>query len=165
MSSATTADVGISRSDHPVLVEHRPITPISGVRQKDHHMLGFDLGDALWVVIISFFFIMYLMMLFSVIIDLFRDRELSGVWKAVWVIALLAAPLLSLLVYLIVRGKGMAERSMKEQVEAKESFDAYVQNVAGGSGAAAELEKAGALLDAGKITQDEFNALKAKILA
>jgi Phospholipase_D-nuclease N-terminal/Short C-terminal domain len=127
-------------------------------------MLGFDLGDAIWLVIISFFFIMYLMMLFSVVIDLFRDRELSGLMKALWVIALLFLPLLTLLVYLIVRGKGMAERSVKEQVDAKESFDAYVKSVSGG-GAAAELEKAGALLDSGKISQAEFDALKAKILS
>jgi uncharacterized protein (DUF58 family) len=129
-------------------------------------MLAFSLADAIWVVIVSFFFIMYLMMLFSVIIDLFRDRELSGIMKAIWVIALLFLPLLTLLVYLIVRGKGMAERSVKEQVEAKESFDAYVKSVSGsGGGAAAELEKASALLDSGKINQAEFDALKAKILS
>jgi len=128
-------------------------------------MLAFSLADAIWVVIVSFFFIMYLMMLFSVIIDLFRDRELSGVMKAIWIIALLFFPLLSLLVYLIARGKGMAERSVKEQVEQKEQFDAYVKSVSGSGGAAAELEKASALLDSGKISQAEFDTLKAKILS
>ncbi|MCU0260892.1 MAG: SHOCT domain-containing protein [Ilumatobacteraceae bacterium] len=122
-------------------------------------------GDIIWFIIISFFFIMYLMMLFSVIIDLFRDRELGGFAKAIWVLALLFFPLLSLLVYLIVRGKGMAERSVKEQIDQKEQFDAYVKSVSGGGSPAAELEKASALLDSGKISQAEFDALKSKILS
>jgi hypothetical protein len=127
-------------------------------------VLAISFGEAIWLVIISFLFITYLMMLFSIIVDLFRDRELSGVAKALWFIALLFFPIVTAIVYLITRGKGMAERNMKEQVEAKSAFDSYVREVAGG-GAASELAQASALLEKGAITQAEFDALKAKILA
>ena len=127
-------------------------------------MLAISFGEALWLIIISFLFIAYLMMLFSVIVDLFRDAELGGVAKAIWAVLLIFFPLITLLAYLIMRGKGMAERQMKEQVQAKERFDSYVRDVAGG-GAADELAKAADLRDRGKISDDEYAALKAKILA
>jgi hypothetical protein len=127
-------------------------------------VLAISFGEAIWLIIISFLFITYLMMLFTVVIDLFRDRSLGGFAKALWAIALIVLPLLTMLAYLIFRGQGMAERSMKEQAEAKQSVDAYIRDVAGG-GAAAELSKAAELLDSGKINQTEYDALKAKILA
>jgi hypothetical protein len=127
-------------------------------------VLAISFGEAIWLIIISFLFITYLMMLFTVIIDLFRDRSLGGLAKAVWAIGLIVFPLVTMLVYLVVRGKGMAERSMKEQADAKASFDTYVRDVAGG-GAAAELAKAAELLEAGKINDTEYATLKAKILA
>jgi hypothetical protein len=123
-----------------------------------------DFGDLLWSIIVIFFFFMYLMMLFSVIADLFRDADLGGVAKAVWAVLLIFLPLITLLAYLIMRGKGMAERQMKEQVQAKEHFDSYVRDVAG-NGAADELAKAADLRDQGKISDEEYTALKAKILA
>lgn len=128
-------------------------------------MLAFSIWNALWVVFISFLFVVVLMMMFSVIVDLFRDDELSGWGKAAWIILLIILPLIGLLLYTIVRGKGMAEREVKSQVQAKESFDAYVrQTAAGGGGAASELEKASALHAAGKLSDDEYAALKSKIL-
>lgn len=126
-------------------------------------MLAFSIWNAIWLVFVSFLFITVLMMIFSIVVDIFRDKELSGWAKAAWLFFLVVFTLLTALVYVIVRGKGMAERSMKEQVEAKESFDAYVRDVAGG-GAASELEKAAALHGAGRISDDEYTALKAKIL-
>jgi type VI protein secretion system component VasK len=126
-------------------------------------MLAFSIWNAIWLVFVTYLFITVLMMMFSVIVDIFRDKELSGWGKAAWLLFLAVFTLLALLVYVIVRGKGMAERSVKEQVEAKESFDAYVRDVAGG-GAASELEKAASMHAAGKITDDEYQALKARIL-
>ncbi|MEQ8440095.1 MAG: SHOCT domain-containing protein [Ilumatobacter fluminis] len=126
-------------------------------------MLAFSLWNAIWIVFVSFVFIAVLMMMFSVITDIFRDHELSGWGKAAWLIALLFFTFLTLIVYVIVRGDGMVKRSAKEQVEAKQSFDAYVRDVAGG-GAASELEKASALHNEGKIDDAEYAALKAKIL-
>jgi type VI protein secretion system component VasK len=127
-------------------------------------VFAISFGEALWLIVVSFLFIAYLMMLFSVIADLFRDADLGGVAKAVWAVLLIFLPLITLLAYLIMRGKGMAERQMKEQVQAKEHFDSYVRDVAG-NGAADELAKAADLRDQGKISDDEYTALKAKILA
>lgn len=128
-------------------------------------MLAFSVWNALWVVFVSFLFIVVLMMMFTVIVDLFRDKETSGWGKAAWIILLIIFPLIGLLIYTIVRGKGMAEREVESQVQAKESFDAYVrETAASGGGAASELEKASELHAAGKLSDDEFAALKSKIL-
>lgn len=126
-------------------------------------MLAFSIWNALWVVFVTFLFINVLMLLFSVIADLFRDRELSGGAKAVWAIALIMFPLLGVLVYLVVRGGGMTQRSMQAEQQAKESVDAYIRNVA--AGPATELERASALLASGQINEQEYAQLKAKILA
>lgn len=127
-------------------------------------MLAFSIWNALWVVIVTFMFVCILMVLFTIIADLFRDKNLGGFAKAIWIIVLIFLPLLGSLVYLIARGKGMNERSITEQQNAQAAFDSYVRDVAGG-GAASELEKAGALHAAGKLSDEEFAALKAKILA
>jgi ABC-type multidrug transport system fused ATPase/permease subunit len=138
------------------------LPPVLAVRSNA--LLAFSIWNALWVVFVTFLFVNLLMMLFAVIYDLFRDKELSGVAKVVWIIVLLGLPLLGLLIYVIARGQGMAERSVKEQVDAKDSLDSYVREVAGG-GAASELEKASNLLATGQITDDEYAALKTRILS
>ena len=122
-------------------------------------------GGLLWSIIAIFFMFMYLMILFYVLVDLFRDHELNGWWKAVWVIALLFVPFLSLLVYLIARGDGMAKRQAAEAKAAQDQFSQYVQQTAGAGDSAAQIEKAKSLLDAGTISQEEFDKLKAKALA
>lgn len=127
-------------------------------------MFAFSIWNALWVVFVTYLFITVLMMMFSVIADIFRDKSLSGGAKAAWLMFLAFFTLLALLAYVVVRGRGMAERSAQQQLEAKESFDSYVKQVAGG-GAASELEKAAALHTAGKIDDAEYAALKAKILS
>lgn len=126
-------------------------------------MLAFSIWEALWVTFAAFLFIAVLMMMFSVIVDIFRNHEMSGLAKAAWLIGLIFFSLITLLIYMIVHGDGMAKRSAKEQVEAKESFDSYVRDVAGG-GAASELEKAAAMHNSGKLSDTEYEALKAKIL-
>ena len=127
-------------------------------------MLAFSIWNALWVVFVVFIAVNVLMMLFAVIFDLFRDKELGGMSKALWILVLLLFPLIGLLIYVIVRGNGMAERSMSQQQEAKESFDTYVRDVAGG-GAASELEKAAALHAGGQLSDEEYAALKQRILS
>jgi len=126
-------------------------------------MLAFSVWEALWVTFVAFLFIAVLMMMFSVIVDIFRNHEMSGWAKAAWLIGLVFFSLITLLIYMIVHGDGMAKRSAKEQIEAKESFDSYVRDVAGG-GAASELEKAAAMHNSGKLSDTEYEALKAKIL-
>lgn len=128
-------------------------------------MLATSFGETLWLIIVIFFWVTYLMILFTIILDLFRDRELGGGAKAIWFIVLLFFPVLGGLIYLIARGKGMAERQAKDQIEAKQQFDQYVRDAAGSGGAASELAKANELLASGAITQADFDALKAKILS
>ena len=120
--------------------------------------------DFLWYTLVIFAFVAYLMVLFAILSDLFRDRELSGWWKAVWIVLLLFLPWITALVYLIARGKGMTQRTIGAQRQAKEQADAYIQSVAGKS-AADQIADAKALLDTGTITDAEFAALKAKALS
>ena len=119
--------------------------------------------DFIWYTLVIFAFVAYLMLLFMILTDLFRDRKLSGWWKAVWVIFLFIFPWLTALVYLIARGRGMTERTIDAQQTAKADTDAYIQSVAGKS-PADQIADAKALLDSGTITQAEFDSLKAKAL-
>jgi len=121
-----------------------------------------SLGDLLWSIVAFFFIFMYLMIMFRVIVDLFRSHDLSGVAKALWVVALLIAPFLSLLIYLIVRGPKMTEHAIADQEAARAQFDDYVRGVAGDP--TAQIAKAKELLDSGAIDQAEFDTLKNKAL-
>ena len=124
-----------------------------------------DFGDFFWLLIWSFFIVFYLMILFQIIGDLFRDKELSGWWKALWIIALIFVPFLSALIYLIARGRGMAERQAGEIKKTQAATDTYIQEVAGRSNPAEQIATAKSLLDDGTITQTEFDTLKASALA
>jgi hypothetical protein len=123
----------------------------------------------LWNLILWFFwvfvFVAYLMVLFSILGDLFRDHTLSGWWKAVWIIFLVFVPFLTALIYLIARGQGMTKRSIAQAQELREQQDAYIRATAGGSSATDDIAKAKSLLGSGAISQAEFDALKAKALA
>lgn len=123
-----------------------------------------NLWDFVGLFLWAFLFIAYLMALFSVIGDLFRDHELKGWAKALWFVFLIVVPFLTVLVYLIVRGGGMAARSVKAARAAQDEADDYIRQVAGTS-PAHQIEKAKALLDDGAITQDEFALLKERALA
>jgi len=120
--------------------------------------------DVVWFIVISFAFVAYLMVLFAIIGDLFRDREASGWAKAGWILALVFLPFLTALVYVIARGKGMNERQVSSYEEAKKQQDAYIKEVAGTATPADEIAKAKAMYDAGTITREEFDALKSKAL-
>ena len=120
--------------------------------------------DFFWFSVSLFLMIAYLMVLFNVLIDLFRDKEVSGGMKAVWVFFLIFLPALTALVYLIVRGGGMAERSMAQMQQAKADTDAYIREVAAAS-PTDQIAQAHQLLSSGAITQQEFDAIKAKALA
>jgi cell division protein FtsB len=125
----------------------------------------YNLGDALWTLLAIFFMVIYFMILFSVLGDLFRDHELSGVAKALWIIALLFLPFLSMLVYLIVRGGGMAQRQLKAQQHMQQQMDQYVQQTAAAGDPTEQIAKAKKLLDDGTISQQEFDGIKKKALS
>jgi hypothetical protein len=124
-----------------------------------------DFWDFFWLLVWSFFFVCYLMVLFQVIADLFRDKELSGWWKALWIIFLIIFPFLALIIYLIARGTGMAERQAGEMRKAQVATDQYIQSVASQGNPADQIASAKSLLDSGTITQEEFEKLKQKALA
>lgn len=120
--------------------------------------------DAFWLILTTFALVAYLILLFMVITDLFRDRETSGWIKAVWVVFLFFFPLLAALVYLVVRGKSMADRQAADNKKLQDAQVSYIKEAAG-TNAAAQIADAKKLLDDGTITPAEFEQLKAKALA
>lgn len=119
--------------------------------------------DIIWWFFWVFVFISYLMVLFNIVADLFRDHALNGWWKAVWIIFLIFVPFLTALVYLIARGRGMNERSVSGYRDQRNAADSYIRDVVGSS-PSDEIDKAAKLLSDGTITADEFAAIKARAL-
>jgi hypothetical protein len=120
-----------------------------------------DFGDFFWFLLWMFYFAAYIFIVFLIIMDLFRDHKLNGWFKALWIIFLIFAPFLTALVYVIARGKGMAERNRAERGIVSESDD---YRPSASSTPAEDIAQAKALLDAGTISQGEFDALKSKAL-
>ena len=116
--------------------------------------------DVFWTMIIFFAWVIWIWIAVTVLVDVFRRADIGGWHKAAWVVFVIVLPFLGVLVYLIAQHEGMRERSMKQAQAQKTAFDEYVREAAGGP--AAEIAKAKDLLDAGTITQAEFDAIKAK---
>lgn len=114
----------------------------------------------------AFVFFAYLMVLFSILADIFRDSSMNGWVKAVWIIFLVFVPFLTALIYLIARGNGMTKRSVAQAAELRAAQDDYIRQTAASGGTSVDhIAKAKALLDAGAISPSEYEALKAKALA
>jgi hypothetical protein len=122
-----------------------------------------NFGDLLLLVFEVFLFVAWIWILVAIISDLFRDHEMSGWAKGIWIIFLVFIPFLSALVYLIARGNGMRDRAIKAQTDAKAHFDEYVREQASAS-PADELHKLNDLREKGALSQAEFDAAKAKLL-
>jgi len=120
--------------------------------------------DLLWLMFSAFMFVAYLFVMFQVVTDLFRDSELGGFAKALWIVGLILLPFLTALVYVIARGSGMARRQQAAVQRSQSEAESYIRQVAGKS-PADQIADAKRLLDAGTITADEFARLKAKALA
>ena len=121
--------------------------------------------ETLWSIFVIFVFLSYLVVLYQIISDLFRDHELSGGAKAVWFIGLVFLPVLVGVIYLVARGRSMALRQMaRAQASAAETED-YVRQVAGPKSRTERIADAKRLLDDGAITQEEFDRLKSEALA
>jgi hypothetical protein len=130
-------------------------------------LADFTFGQALLTVLEVFLFAAWLMILFVIIGDLFRDHQLSGWGKAAWTIFLIFVPFLAALVYLITRGEGMRERALAQQQEQQKQLDTYIRQAAGSGGggsAADELTKLAKLHDENKLSDAEFERAKAKIV-
>lgn len=120
--------------------------------------------DYVLLIASTFVFVAYLLVLFQIVVDLFRDPEMGGFAKAVWIIGLIVVPLLTALIYIVARGGGMAARQRAVLERAKSDTDAYIRNIAGKS-PAEQIADAKGLLDKDVITAEEFAKLKAKALA
>jgi Short C-terminal domain/Phospholipase_D-nuclease N-terminal len=121
--------------------------------------------DIFWTMVVFFVWIIWIWLLITIIADVFRRRDASGFTKVLWIVFVILVPFLGVFVYLIVNHDGMAERSMETARAQRAEMDEYVRDVAGSGGAADEIERAKGLLDSGAITQEEFDAIKAKALA
>jgi hypothetical protein len=119
----------------------------------------------LWSMLVFFVWVAWFMLLFRIIGDIFRRRDIGGGAKTLWLIFTLFLPFLGVFVYLIVNNDEMAKRDLERHQAAQAQFNDYVQQAAGSGGPAAEIDKAKKLLDSGAITESEFAALKAKALA
>ena len=119
--------------------------------------------DVLWTMILFFAWVAWIWIAITVFADVFRRHDINGWAKAAWVVLVIVLPFLGVLIYLISQHDGMGERSVKEARTQQAAFDQYVREAAGGS--AAEIAKAKELLDAGTITQAEFDVIKAKAVS
>ncbi len=124
-------------------------------------MVVLSVGEFLWTLLAIFFMVVYFMMLVQVIVDVFRRRDASGWKKGAWLVFLFVLPFISLIAYMVANSEGMAERA-HGYMEARGHRDARAGN---GSGAAAEISNAKALLDSGAISQDEYTSIKSRVLA
>jgi hypothetical protein len=130
-----------------------PVVPIA----------DYSLGDAFLTVLWVFVFVAWILLLYVILSDLFRDHELSGWAKAIWVLFLIFVPFLTSLIYIIARGAGMRDRAIKEQAEAKRHVDSYIRETAGTS-PVDELHRLNELKEKGAISEEEFQRLKARVL-
>ncbi len=120
--------------------------------------------DVMLLILSSFVFMAYLIVMFQVVVDLFRDSSLGGGSRVLWIVGLVFLPFLTALLYIIARGQGMTERQRTASQRAQSDAEAYIKQVAGKS-PAEQIGDAKALLDNGTINADEFAKLKAKALA
>jgi ABC-type multidrug transport system fused ATPase/permease subunit len=125
----------------------------------------YGLGEALLTVLSIFFLVIFIWILITILSDLFRDHELSGWAKAAWVLFLVVIPFFTALVYLIARGAGMRDRTIKAQAEARQHFDSYIRETAGGTSSVDGLAKLSELKEKGAISDEEFARAKEKLLA
>ena len=121
--------------------------------------------EVFWTMLIFFAFLIWLWILITIFSDLFRRHDTSGFAKVLWIIGIIIFPYLGAFIYLIVEHKGMTERSIQAQSEAKQEFDKYVQQAASTSDPTEQIAKAKTMLDSGTITQAEFDQIKQKALA
>jgi hypothetical protein len=136
---------------------------------KERAMLAYDypLGGVLLTMLYFFLFFIWIYILITVFIDIFRSHDLNGWVKALWCIFVIVLPFLGVFIYLIARGGKMQERGLKDAAQQQEAFDSYVRETAGTSGGdvTAQLTDLANLKAQGVLTEAEFEAQKAKVLA
>jgi hypothetical protein len=126
---------------------------------------NYPLLEVFWTMLIFFGFVIWIWILFTIFADLFRRSDINGWIKFLWILFVVFFPFLGVLVYLVAEHKGMADRTIASQQAAKQEFDSYVRETAGAQDPTAQIGHAKELLDAGTITQAEFDDIKRKALA
>ena len=121
--------------------------------------------DVIWTMLVFFAWVIWFWLLITILADVFRRQDLSGIGKVAWTVFVIVLPFLGVLIYLGTQSKHMAERNMRDAKQAQAQMDDYVRSVATEGGAAAEIERAKKLLDSGSISQTEFEQIKQKALA
>ena len=127
----------------------------------DYPLLG-----AFWTILMIFLWIMWFVLLFRVITDIFRDDGLSGWAKAGWLVFCILLPFLGVFVYVIARGKNMGRREAARARAQQEEFNSYIRKTAvGGSSSVDELARLSEIRDRGAITDEEFRRAKELVLS
>ncbi|HEX6569585.1 MAG TPA: SHOCT domain-containing protein [Acidimicrobiales bacterium] len=124
-------------------------------------------AELFWTMLWLFFLFMFIWVFVALLSDIFRDHELSGWGKAGWILLLVIFPLLGSLIYIIVRGQGMAERSARSQRAAKADFDSYIRETAGTGGTSSvdDLARLAELRSSGHLSDEEYETMKARIVS
>lgn len=126
---------------------------------------NYPLSEIFWTILFFFVFVVWLMILFNVLGDLFRRHDTTGATKVLWILFIVVLPYIGTFAYLLTQHNGMVERAQKAQQEAKQSFDHYVQSVATTPDPTEKIAKAHDLLSRGAINQAEFDQIKRQALA
>ena len=129
---------------------------------------SYPILDAFLTMLYFFLFIIWIWLLVMVIFDIFRSHDMGGFAKALWVIFIIILPFLGVFVYLIARGGKMHERAAAEAAQQQKQFDTYIKQTAGSGGGtdtASQLSKLADLKSQGVLSDAEFEAQKAKVLA
>jgi phospholipase D-like protein len=158
MSPSATCDQDPGTSTEALVTSARKEEPVPVA--SDYPFL-----DIVWTMFIFFAWIIWFVLLFRVIADIFRRKDISGWGRTLWLIFVIILPFLGVFIYLIAHGNDMAERDARIAQAQQQQIDSHIQSVAGSGGAATEIGKAKQLLDGGTITQAEFDAIKTKALA
>jgi hypothetical protein len=126
---------------------------------------SYPLLNVFWTMLMFFGFFIWIWLLILVFGDIFRSHDMGGFAKTLWVLFVIVVPLFGVLIYLIARGHGMADRNAKQAQEQQQAFDDYVRETAGSASSADQLTQLAALHDQGKLSDADFEKAKAKVLA
>ena len=129
--------------------------------------MNYPLLNAFWTMLWFFLWILWFFLLFRIILDIFRSKDLGGWGKAGWLIFVIILPFLGVFIYLIARGGKMQEHAVQQAKDQDQAMRAYIQdvNASSGGGTADQLAKLNDLKNQGVLTDAEFQAQKAKLLA
>ncbi|MGB0100811.1 MAG: SHOCT domain-containing protein [Nocardioides sp.] len=127
-------------------------------------VMEYTVGSAVWTMLWFFLFFIWIWLLVTVFSDIFRSDDLGGWGKALWTIFVIFLPYIGVFVYLIARGKKMGEHAARDAARQEDQMRSYVQNVAGSTSTAGEIERLAQLKEQGAISEEEFQQAKAKLL-